>query len=200
MSPEGQSNTRKRKTLVRAKLDKLEFPEICPVCMSEAEDLVSIIVYEHSKRFEGNSSISGTWSRGEDKTGVALAQAQGALSFWVPACMKHGSILTRSKAIISIIGLMVLFYPFLYFMMGISVAVQFSRPIEEPLLGLATLLLFMVLDILYGFYPRVLQRKIKFIKVNRAKNEVFLEIHHTAYLEQFISLNEMHVDIVKTID
>ena len=31
-----------------------------------------------------------------------------------------------------------------------------------------------------------------------AKNEVVIEIHQHAYLERFISLNEMHVDIVDT--
>lgn len=188
----------KTKTLVRSKLDKLEFPEICPVCSSEAEDLVSIIVYEHFERFGGTSSISGSWSHGEDKTDAALAQAQGALAFWVPACMNHGSksILTRSKRIMSIIVVMILFYPLLYFIMGILVAIQFSRPIEDPFFGFAVILLIIVFDVLYGFYPRALQRKIKFIKVNRIENEVYIEIHNDAYLERFISLNEMHVDIV----
>lgn len=197
----------KTQSIVKVKLSNVTFPEVCPVCMEQAEDLVPITVFEHPQRFgtssfRGGGFLTSSWKKIDDRAGVALASAQGAVSFWVPACMAHGSqsIVTTQKTVVSVIGFFILFYPFLYFVLEVITAFHFTRPILEPLGWFVILLLLMIVDILYGFYPRALQKKIQFLEINRARNEVYIKIENPDYLEEFLTLNELYADVVEDVD
>ena len=194
----------KMRSIVKVKLTNVTFPEVCPVCMDEAEDLVPITVFEHPQRFgtssfKGGGFLTSSWKKSDDRAGVALAGAQGAVSFWVPACMAHGSqsIVTTQKTVASVIGFFLLFYPFLFFVLEVITAIHFERPILEPLGWFVILLFLLIVDILYGFYPRALQRRIQFLEINRARNEVYIKIENLDYLEAFLTSNEMYADIAE---
>ncbi len=197
----------KMRSIVKVKLTNVTFPEVCPVCMDEAEDLVPITVFEHPQRFgtssfKGGGFLSSSWKKSDDRAGVALTSAQGAVSFWVPACMAHGSqsIVTTQKTVASVIGFFLLFYPLLFFALEVITAIHFARPILEPLGWFVILLFLLIIDILYGFYPRALQRKIQFLEINRARNEVYIKIENPDYLEAFLTSNEMYADIAENED
>ena len=189
-------------TLVKAKISKVEFPERCPVCLDDPEDLVSVTITERSSAVRGDESAASTWTDGKDKADFILASARGAVTFWVPTCMLHGSgnLRTGLARFIAWAAVFVLFYPALYFLLGINMAIWYSRPLLEPVIGLAvTLSLFFIL-VVYGYYPRALERSLKFIDIDRAKNTVYIDIMNDEYRKLFMDLNAMHADAIHSLE
>jgi len=179
-------------SLIKVKLSKIQFPEICPVCLEEAEDLVFVTVAEGARDdFEAR-----TWGTRKDRVQMTLDAARGATTFSVPTCMRHGSRSVRSfrSKMIAVIGFFVMFYPILYYVLSINLALIYSRDLIPPLTGLIATLLVLVGFLLYGFYPRALERALRFPEVSRGKDTVFLEISKPEYLDRFLEMNEMYSD------
>jgi len=187
-------------TLVRAKISKVEFPERCPVCLDEPEDLVSVTITEKSSTLRGDESAVSMWADGKDKADLILASSRGAVTFWVPTCMLHGSsnLRTGRARFTAWAAVFVLFYPALFFRLGINAAIWNSRPLLEPVAGLAIVLLLFLVLVVYGYYPRALERSLKFIDIDRAKNIVYIDIMNDEYRKLFMDLNAMHADVIHT--
>jgi hypothetical protein len=175
---------------IRVKLSRIQFPEICPVCLEDPEDLVFVTILEKTH--------DGTWAKQQDKLEIALNAARGATTFAVPTCMRHGSKSVRSlrTRLIAALGFFVLFYPILFFLLRINVALVYSRPLLQPVLGFLSTTSILILVLVYGLFPRALERAIRFHDVSRAKDAVFLSISNTEYHRLFLDLNEMVSDIV----
>lgn len=188
-------------TLVRAKISKVEFPEKCPVCLDEPEDLVSVTITERSSVVRRDDSAVSTWADGKDKADLILASARGAVTFWVPTCMLHGSgkLRTGRARFIAWAALFVLFYPALFFLLGINAAIWHSRSLLEPVTGLAVILVLLFVLVIYGYYPRALERSLKFIDIDRAKDTVYIDIMNDEYRKLFMDLNAMHADVIHSI-
>ncbi|TET14278.1 MAG: hypothetical protein E3J82_02120 [Candidatus Thorarchaeota archaeon] len=188
-------------TLVRAKISKVEFPEKCPVCLDEPEDLVSVTITERFSVVRGDDSAVSTWADGKDKAELILASARGAVTFWVPTCMLHGSgkLRTGRARFIAWAALFVLFYPALFFLLGINAAIWHSRSLLEPLANLTVILLVFFVLVIYGYYPRALERSLKFIDIDRAKDAVYIDIMNDEYRKLFMDLNAMHADVIQSI-
>jgi len=188
-------------TLVRAKISKVEFPEKCPVCLDEPEDLVSVTITERFSVVRGDDSAVSTWADGKDKADLILASARGAVTFWVPTCMLHGSgkLRTGRARFIAWAALFVLFYPALFFLLGINAAIWHSRSLLEPLANLTVILLVFFVLVIYGYYPRALERSLKFIDIDRAKDAVYIDIMNDEYRKLFMDLNAMHADVIQSI-
>ena len=189
-------------TLVRAKISKVEFPEKCPVCLAEPEDLVSVTITERSSALRGDDSAASTWTDSKDKADLILASARSAVIFWVPTCMLHGSsnLRTGRARFTAWAAIFVLFYPALFFLMGINVSIWYSQPLLEPVAGLAVILLLFFVLVVYGYYPRALERSLKFIDIDRAKNTVYIDIMNDEYRKLFMDLNAMHAVAIRSIE
>ena len=59
--------------------------------------------------------------------------------------------------------------------------------------ALTVLIVILVLILMYGLYPRALERAIRFHDVNRVKDYVILSVSNRDYLNRFLKLNEMAV-------
>lgn len=188
-------------TLVRAKISKVEFPEKCPVCLDEPEDLVSVTITERFSVVRRDDSAVSTWADGKDKADLILASARGTVIFWVPTCMLHGSgkLRTGRARFIAWAALFVLFYPALFFLLGINAAIWHSRSLLEPLANLTVILLVFFVLVIYGYYPRALERSLKFIDIDRAKDAVYIDIMNDEYRKLFKDLNAMHADVIHSI-
>ena len=187
-------------TLVRAKISKVEFPERCPVCLDEPEDLVSVTITERSSAIRGDENAVSTWADGKDKAELILASARSAVTFWVPTCMLHGSgkLRTGRARFIAWAAVFVLFYPAMFFLLGINAAIWYSRPLLEPVTGLAVILVLLFVLVIYGYYPRALERSLKFIDIDRAKDTVYIDIMNDEYRKLFMNLNGMHADVIRS--
>ena len=188
-------------TLVRAKISKVEFPEKCPVCLDEPEDLVSVTITERSSVVRRDDNAVSTWADGKDKAKLILASARGAVTFWVPTCMLHGSgkLRTGRARFIAWAALFILFYPALFFLLGINAAIWHSRPLLEPVVNLIVTLLVFIALVIYGYYPRALERSLKFIDIDRAKDTVYIDIMNDEYRKLFMDLNAMHAVEIHSI-
>ncbi len=188
-------------TLVRAKISKVEFPEKCPVCLDEPEDLVSVTITERSSVVRRDDSAVSTWADGKDKADLILASARGAVTFWVPTCMLHGSgkLRTGRARFIAWAALFVLFYPALFFLLGINAAIWHSRSLLEPVANLIVILLVLLILVIYGYYPRALERALKFIDIDRAKDTVYIDIMNDEYRKLFMDLNAMHAVVIHSL-
>lgn len=173
---------------IRARLSKIQFPELCPVCQNDVEDLVFVTIIEKAGDFDPSS-----WSNGSDKTKFALNAARGYTTFTVPTCMRHGSKSVRFlwTKLIAVIGFFILFYPILFFLLQINLALIYSRSLLPPLLGFLITSLTLMWFFLYGFFPRALERALRFQNVNRVSDSLLISISNPEYRDQFLELNEM---------
>jgi len=179
----------KRSQKIRVKLSKIQFPEICPVCLEEPEDLVFVTIMEKANYDYASTS----WIERQNRAEVALDSARGAVSFVIPTCILHGSQSVRSfrTKLVAAFGFFVLFYPILFNILQINVALGYSRSPLEPVLGLIASAILLVILLVYGLYPRALERVIRFDDVSRTKDTVLLSISNTEYRNQFIELNRI---------
>jgi hypothetical protein len=170
---------------------------VCPVCLKEPEDLVFVTVVEKV----GDDYTTSSWAK-QDKTDIALEAAKGVATFNIPTCMRHGSRSVRSlrTKLIAALGFFILFYPILFYLLRINVALVYERSLTQPLLGffITTFALFMIL--LYGLFPRALERSIRFHRVIRTKDMVLLSISNSEYRRLFLELNGMAVETDKDED
>ena len=175
---------------INVKLSKIRFPEICPVCLSEPEDLVFVTVIEKKT----DDYASSSWTR-QDKTDIALQASSDAVTFAIPTCLRHGSksIRTLRTKLIAVLGLFILFYPILFYLLRINVALVYSRSLVEPLIGFITFTAILVLILLYGLFPRALERAIRFHEVDRVKDTVVISMSNGEYRDHFLEINEMQI-------
>ena len=179
---------------IRVRLSKIQFPEACPVCLKEPEDLVFVTIVEKTD----TDYTSGSWNRQEDKVDVALSASRGAATFAIPTCMLHGSrsVRTLRMKLIAAFGFFVLFYPILYFLLQINLALVYSRSLVPPLLGFIGITSILVIILLYGLFPRALERTIRFHDVIRTNDSVVLSIANRGYRELFLEINEMTAEVL----
>lgn len=187
------TKTQKRSTRVKVKISRIQFPEACPVCLEEPEDLVFVTVIEKVS----DDYTSSSWAK-QDKTDVALESAKGSTTFTIPTCMRHGSKSVRSlrKKLIAALGFFILFYPIIYFLLRINVSLVYSRSLTEPLLGFGITTTALILILLYGLFPRALERAVRFHDVNRVRDTVDLSLANAEYYGLFLEINEMSSDTV----
>ncbi len=188
-------------TLVKAKISKVEFPEKCPVCLGEPEDLVCVTIKESSSTVMGDRRPVRMWTDGRDMADRILASERNAVVFWVPTCMLHGSgkLKTGRARFIAWAAVLVLMYPALYFVLGINVAIRHSQSLLGPVAGLTVTLVLLSVLAVYGYFPRALERSLKFIDIDRARNAVYIDIMNDEYRKLFMDLNAMHVDVIRSI-
>lgn len=191
---------RSEDSVIRCSIANVQFPEICPVCLKDAEDLVAVTVIEKGPDKDG-SDIHSSWGKGGDKVAAALEAARGATVFWIPSCVRHGSgsVRTERKRFIAFAAYFLMFYPILYFFLSLRNAMLQERPFEFPLLGLIMTSLILLFMVLYGFYPRSLERAIKILDTERSKDRVYLAIREDEYREAFLELNQMHCELVDSV-
>jgi hypothetical protein len=181
--------------LVKAKLSSIGFPELCPVCLDPAEDLVFITVID---KVGEDDYIGTTMSREDDKASIAMNAARGHATFAVPTCMAHGSKSVRSlrTRLVALVGFFVFFYPILYFLLQLNVALTYTRPVSSPFMGLVVSFLALLASLTYGLFPRALERKLKFIDVFRSKDQVILSISNQDYRDEFLDINGMNAEMI----
>lgn len=188
---------REREGAVKARISKIQFPEICPVCMDEAEDLVALTATETTvDRLTDRRALVGSWSAASRIDESAPPDLSNAVIFWIPACLLHGSdtITTPRKKVASIVVFMLLFYPLLYFSLELLTAVQYSRPYGTALFATIALLTAMVASMLYGFYPRALERYVKFLLIDRGKDKAVIYLKNAQYRRRFLDLNGLNAE------
>jgi hypothetical protein len=194
---QGDGHSKDDSVLIRCTLSKIVFPEICPVCLKEPEDLVAITILERPLGEKGDDRTYSTLKRGTSKTDIALEAARGAATLWVPTCLRHGSGSVRSDRIrlIPVVGFFILFYPILYFVLAVR-----SSGLLVDIVGLTASVTLLFIAFLYGYFPRALERYMKVIELESSKDRIYLKVKDPKYLQQFMSLNEMHCDIIDSID
>jgi hypothetical protein len=187
-------------SIIRCSIGNVQFPEICPVCLKDAEDLVAVTVIERGPGKEGSDTHS-SWGKGGDKAAAALEAARGATVFWIPTCLRHGSgsVRTERKRIIAFAAYFIMFYPILYFFLSLRNAMIQERPLEIPLFGLVITALVFLYMVFYGFYPRALERAIRILDTERSKDRLYLAIRKDEYREAFLELNGMHCEPVDSV-
>ncbi len=190
---------RPNKEFVKAKLSVIEFPEVCPVCLDPAEDLVFITVLD---RLRQDDHIGTSWSRQDDKISSALSSAKGYATFAVPTCMSHGSrsVRTFRTRLVAIVGFFVMFYPVLYFLLELNATSYYSEPVMSTWIGLIGSILILLGSLLYGLFPRALERKLRFVDMARSKDVVVLRIQNREYRTRFLEANGLNAEIVGTED
>ena len=136
--------------------------------------------------------------KGDDKAGAALQSAKSSTTFSVPTCMAHGSksVRTIRTRFITVMGFFVLFYPIIYYLLQIDLALIYSRPLFEPIIGAILFIFLLISTIFYGLFPRALERGLKFENTSRTKDSVDIIIKNREYRKIFFELNAAYAEHV----
>ncbi len=181
---------REKDTYIEVRLSSIQFPEMCPVCLkSPPEDLVSVTIVERPAYTRHLEDVVAFAAR--DEIDLALTTSSSTVTLWIPTCMRHGSksLRTTRTKIIPAIAFFVLFYPILYFMMGTNIAYTTQGDLIQPLSMLIVCLIVMTVACIYGAFPRAIERKIRFIGINRVKDQVIVGISNRIYADRFLEIN-----------
>lgn len=181
--------------LVRCRLSKIRFPEMCPVCLREPDDLVPIAVTESVVEPRAGVRITGSkWAPSE--VDIVQLRDSGAV-FWVPVCGRHAvGLRTSCTMAVGILGIVVLFYPMLYYVLAVLRAFREGGDLFFAALPLVLLTAVLAGLMAYSFMPRALERAISFPELKRERDLVTVRIRNLAYLSEFLELNSMHADVV----
>ncbi len=161
--------------------------------MEPAEDLVFITIIE---RYGPDNYDVSSWNRGTDKITTALQSAQTATTFSVPTCLLHGSrsVRTMRTKFVPVIVFFVLFYPIIFFLLQINLGIIYSRPLLEPTISVLIFFAIFFTAVCYGFYPRALERGLRFENPSKVKDSVDIKIKNEEYRQLFINKNEMFIE------
>ncbi|GAH40556.1 unnamed protein product, partial [marine sediment metagenome] len=95
---------------------------------------------------------------------------------------------------VAVLGFFVLFYPLIFFLLQINLALVYSRSLIEPVQGALVFILLLLGTILYALFPRALERGLKFDNTSRTKDSVDVLITNREYREIFRELNSIFAD------
>ncbi len=186
-------------TRIQTKISKTKFPEICPVCLQEVEDIVSVTIQD--EKWSG-SHIYGFWGRAP-AGGLAIPVQEGkAVTFWIPTCLLHGSdtVRTSKTRLVTVIAFFLLFYPLLYMALQINVELSYGRSINDEITWLIILVSGLIISILYGYFPRALERAVSFENVDLVRDVVVLRFSNHEYAKLFLQLNEMYTSDLDNVE
>jgi hypothetical protein len=93
-----------------------------------------------------------------------------------------------------VVGFFVLFYPIIFYLLQINLALTYSRSLSEPLFGALFFICLLIATILYAMIPRALERGLKFENTSRTKDLVDVIIANEEYRKLFREQNEMFIN------
>ncbi|MHA1770137.1 MAG: hypothetical protein ACTSYL_11430 [Candidatus Thorarchaeota archaeon] len=131
-------------------------------------------------------------------TGIPYSSSSLATSIvlQVPVCQDHMGKRTFGTALTGVIGFFLFFYPLLFSLLCISRDLRYGGNLVLDTLVFLTFAGITSALLLYGFFPRSIERAIFIERANRGEDLIFLRISNEEYLEQFMELNQMHAKII----
>lgn len=179
---------------VKTKLSKLELPEVCPVCMEQAEDLVPITAYERKDSGQLAEPPRSAWRTTRKDIGPSLHSMRGALILWVPCCAAHCNVRSYREKYVGLCGFLLLLYPLIYMWLGIITAIGSEESIFPPITGLLIVIVILIFLGVYSFFPRALERSFRIQSINRTSDYVILGLSNKEYLAAVMEENQMYAE------
>lgn len=174
----------------------MQFPEKCPVCLTSANDRFEIKVNE--KEVHGEVYFSRYASIYTKPTGIPYSPSGSSTSIVlrIPVCEDHTSKRTFGTALTGVIGFFLFFYPLLFSLLCISRDLRYGGNLVLDTFVFLTFAGITSALLLYGFFPRSIERAIFIERANRGEDLIFLRISNEEYLEMFMELNQMYAKII----
>ncbi len=180
---------------VRCKLSELKWPEACPVCLGEPEDLVVLTVAETDAPSE-STNVHPSWQPGFSPH-VPTVQPHRMVAFLIPVCEMHAhSVRTTTTKLVAAVAFFILMYPILFFSLATIRALRYGGPVLIPAVLLAGMILSMAGLVAYSALPRALERAIVVLKIDRGKGIVLLQLSNEQYLRRFLMLNGTNAVVI----
>ncbi|MGY5854693.1 MAG: hypothetical protein RTU92_14080 [Candidatus Thorarchaeota archaeon] len=184
---------------VQVFLEKLTFPDICPVCCNRADTETHIKLnvgsYLDASQFSGLLIKTGQSARARFHThGADFSMRK---SFSVPTCCEHKPTEIRSMikiiwfafSVISIVPILLLFYQTSYaFLQGTA--------FSSPLVGLVSWVFCLIGLSSFIYWPRPFQRYFKITGLAPNGADLLLEIKNPTYRAELLKINPMYAETV----
>jgi hypothetical protein len=184
--------------IIRVKIGSIVFPEVCPVCMREADDIVRMTVnlYSYGGALESSNPQAALREKLARSNGRITFAIPG-LSFTVPVCERHAprDIPDKHKVVwfFSMLGGM---YPGVFFLF-LTLNAIYTQSDFIPFL-VPWVITVLILGIISGyiFFPRSFQRYFKILDIESSGENVLLVLSNPEYRNQFLESNPMHAEVV----
>ena len=183
--------------IIRAKIGSIVFPEVCPVCMREADDIVRMTLNLYS--FGGAMESSNPQAALREK----LARSNGKItfaipgfSFSIPACHRHvPKEIPDLHKVIWFCAMLAGMYPGLFYLL-LTANAYHRRTDFMPFL-IPWIITILVLSAISGyiFFPRAFQRYFRILDIEPTGDYVLFVLRNPAYRHQFLESNPMHSEI-----
>ncbi len=186
--------------IVQVFLERLSFPNICPVCCSQADTGTHIKLnfgnYLDASVFSGLLVKTGHSARARLHThGTDFSLRK---SFSVPTCSEHKpmeiqpliKIAWFAFSVISILPILLLYYQ-------TNQALIQGIIFSSSLVGLVLWILLLAGLSAYIYWPRSFQRYFKILGHAPNGADLLIEIKNATYRAELLKLNPMHAEIVE---
>jgi hypothetical protein len=186
--------------IIRAKIGSVVFPEVCPVCMNEADDIVRMTVnlYSYGGALESSNPQAALREKLARSNGQITFALPG-LSFSVPVCNRHlPKEIPDLHKVIWFCCMLGGIYPGVFYLLLTANAIH--RRINFFPFLIPWIITILILGAISGyiFFPRAFQRYFKFLEFEPTGENIFLHLGNSNYRDLFLENNPMNAEIIDT--
>jgi hypothetical protein len=182
--------------IIRAKIGSVVFPEVCPVCLREADDIIrmTLNLYSYGGALESSNPQAALREKLAKSNGRVTFAIPG-VSFSIPACHRHKpkEIPDLHKVIwfCSMLGGM---YPGLFYLLLTVNAIHRGTDFVPFLIPWIITILVLGVVSGYIFFPRAFPRYFKILDIEPSGSHILLVLKNPKYRNQFLECNPMHAE------
>jgi hypothetical protein len=184
--------------IVKVPAERVNFPDICPVCTSEATERVRVVAYPDKRGYLRPGWNPGHTPSARRRLDLPTPESR---TFLVPVCEDHyytGDVDWRLKTICVLangISFSLLFFAWLNF----ANALTNESGIQWWIFGAGIFFAVTILAIPLAFGMNKLQKSLRIVGFDPAAQNVWIQLKNDEYREEFLKENAMDTELVSWV-
>lgn len=186
--------------ILKVMVEKVRFPDVCPVCLQPANEVTTVIIsdktYLEASPYRG-LLVGGIGGQSRYRYQHYTPGGGEKRVIRVPTCELHKHQEVRGEfktcwfafALISFAPILLLFY-------GVTNAIFHGGEVFLDIFGLLLLLGALLASTLFIFWPRPFQRAFAVMDVTPNDMDIILKLKNHKYSDLLVSMNEMYVSVI----
>ncbi len=184
--------------IVKVPAEKVHFPDICPVCTSEATNRIRVLAYPNKEQY-----LRPGWNPGHTPSARRRLDipTPDSRTFLVPVCSDHyhiGNIDWRLK-IMCVLGNGISFSLLFFAWLNLANALMMESRIQFWIFGAGIFFAVTILAIPLAFGRNKLRNSFQIIGFDSDAQNVWFQLTNDNYRERFVEENAMDAELVNWV-